>query len=667
MCNLNFLGHLVTPEGILPLRDKVKAVEDYPRPYNHKQLRAFLGFVNYYHRFVHNMAHHLAPLYNLLKNSKSKSQVIDWNDEAVQAFQHSKKMLAEATALAFPSSNLPTQIVVDASDIAIGAVLQQKYEEVWRPIAFFSRKLDATQKKYSTFDRELLSAYKAIRHFHYLIEGVKFTLVTDHKPLISAFYSRSDQLLTRRARQLSFISEFTDDLQHVHGKDNMVADTLSRIEINNILFTQKNLDYAEIARAQRDDVFIQKLLKNSIPTNLKIEEIRLDNCNVPLICDVSTSQLRPIIPVSFKKKVFLKIHNLSHPGMKVTRRLIRERFVWNCMNKDITNWVRSCITCQKGKITRHNKSPFQRFTLPSERFAHVHVDIVGPLPQSHGHRYIFTAIDRFTRWFIAAPMKEVSAETTAEALLHGWIQFYGVPKTITSDRGSQFTGHVWKNVMNILGIKHVTTTSYHPQSNGIVEIAHRRLKDALRMQDNPVNWFENLPLVMLSIRTSFKEELECSPSDLVYGQSLRLPQEFSSATLANNLMNRSQLVTKLRDFVKNLQPPSPREHQGKFFIDKNLNNSKRVFIRNDHLQQPLSPRFSGPYDVVSRHEKYFIVSLDGKNKSVSIDRLKACREDFPPPLANPPVESNPSLVQETYRTRKGRVIRKPFRFRNNSL
>ena len=162
------------------------------------------------------------------------------------------------------------------------------------------------KKKYSTFDRELLSAYKAIRHFHYLIEGVKFTLVTDHKPLISAFYSRSDQLLTRRARQLSFISEFTDDLQHVHGKDNMVADTLSRIEINNILFTQKNLDYAEMARAQRDDVFIRKLLKSSIPTNLKIKEIRLDDCNVPLICDISTSQLRPIIPVSFQKKVFSK-------------------------------------------------------------------------------------------------------------------------------------------------------------------------------------------------------------------------------------------------------------------------------------------------------------------------------------------------------------------------
>ena len=124
--------------------------------------------------------------------------------------------------------------------------------------------------------------------------------------------------------------------------------------------------------------------------------------------------------------------------------------------------------CQKGKVTRHNKTPFQRFILPSERFAHVHVDIVGPLPQSHGYHYIFTAIYRFTRWFIAAPMKEVSAEATAEAL-HGWIPFCGVPKTITSDRGSQFTGHVWKDVRNILDIKHVTTTSYHPQSNGIVQ------------------------------------------------------------------------------------------------------------------------------------------------------------------------------------------------------
>ena len=166
----------------------------------------------------------------------------------------------------------------------------------------------------------------------------------------------------------------------------------------------------------------------------------------------------------------------------------------------------------------------------------------------------------------------------------------------------------------------------------------------------------------LFTRTFFKEELECSPSDLVYGHSLRLPQEFSSATLANNLMNRSQLVAKLRDFVENLQPLSPRKHHGKFFIDKNLNDSKRIFIRNDHLQQPLSPRFSGPYDVVSRREKYFIISLYGINKFISIDRLKACCEDFPPP-----VESNASLVQETYRTRKGRVIRKPFRFRNNSL
>ena len=105
-------------------------------------------------------------------------------------------MLAEATILAFPSSNLPMQIVVNVSNIAIGAVLQQKHEEVWKPIAFFSTKLDATQQKYSTFDQELLSAYKAIWHFHYLIKGVKFMLVTDHKPLISAFYSRSDQLLT---------------------------------------------------------------------------------------------------------------------------------------------------------------------------------------------------------------------------------------------------------------------------------------------------------------------------------------------------------------------------------------------------------------------------------------------------------------------------------------
>ena len=245
---LKFLGHLVTPEGILPLPDRVEAIQNYPKPTTAKQLRAYLGLLNYYHRFVKNLTRHLAPLYDLLKSPKqTKRDLINWTHETETVFENSKKLLADSTMLNYPNPNLPISIMVDASDTAIGGVLQQKHDEIWKPIAFFSRKLAKTQQRYSTFDRELFAAYKAVRHFHFLIEGKKFTLFTDHKPLVSAFYSRSDQIILRRTRQLSFISEFTDDVVHIKGDDNIVPDALSRIEINHeinyISVLQDDIDY----------------------------------------------------------------------------------------------------------------------------------------------------------------------------------------------------------------------------------------------------------------------------------------------------------------------------------------------------------------------------------------------------------------------------------------
>ena len=234
-----------------------------------------------------------------------------------------------------------------------------------------------------------------------------------------------------------------------------------------------------------------------------------------LICDTSTGKIRPVVPRKFQRLVFHKIHDLSHPGIKTISELIGQRFVWNQMKIDIKTLVRSCVTCQKGKIIRNNRAPLQRFTLPSERFLHIHADIVGPLPSSNGFRYLLTVIDRFSKWCTATPMKEVSTATTADALAQGWIQYCGVPNTNATDRGPQFTSQVRKDLMVFLGTKRITTTSCHPHSNGISEIVHRRLKDALQMQSNPINWYNNLPLVL--VRSAIKEELDCSSSEIVYG------------------------------------------------------------------------------------------------------------------------------------------------------
>ena len=138
-------------------------------------------------------------------------------------------------------------IVADASDIAVGVAFQQERDGMWQPIAFFSRKLDKTQKHYSAFDRELFAAYSAIFHFRHFVDGRKFSLLSDHKPFVHAFYSRSDPIIPQRSRQMSYISEFINDVRHIQGEQNLVADVLSQIEINNLCIFQEGLDFKEIA------------------------------------------------------------------------------------------------------------------------------------------------------------------------------------------------------------------------------------------------------------------------------------------------------------------------------------------------------------------------------------------------------------------------------------
>ena len=175
-----------------------------------------------------------SPLNEYLKKQGSKTlNKINWTDEAKTAFSKSKN-LAQSALLVYPRENCKICIVADASDIAVGAALQQETDGMWQPIAFFSRKLDKTQKHYSAFDRELFAAYSAIRHFRHFVDGRKFSLLSDHKPFVHAFYSRSDPIIPRRSRQMSCISEFTNNVRHIKGEQNLVADALSRIEINNL-------------------------------------------------------------------------------------------------------------------------------------------------------------------------------------------------------------------------------------------------------------------------------------------------------------------------------------------------------------------------------------------------------------------------------------------------
>ena len=225
---VEFLGHVVDAEGIRPMEAKVEAISKYPRPATCSQLKSFLGLINFYRRFINKAASTLKPLTDATKGDGPKHRLLDWSPEMEKAFTEVKEALAAATTLAHPMANPVLSLAVDASNHHVGGVLQQWKEGVWQPLAFFSKKLTNTEARYSTLDRELLACVAAIRHFRFLLEGRAFTLYTDHKPLTHLLHKQADAWSARQQRHLAFVAEYTSDIRHIPGEQNVVADALSR-------------------------------------------------------------------------------------------------------------------------------------------------------------------------------------------------------------------------------------------------------------------------------------------------------------------------------------------------------------------------------------------------------------------------------------------------------
>ena len=185
------------------------------------------------------------------------------------------------------------------------------------------------------------------------------------------------------------------------------------------------------------------------------------------------------------------------------------------------------MACQRAKVSQHVVAPLTPLPMPDKRFDSLHVDIVGHLPPSQGYTYILTIVDRFTRWPEAIPLRDISALTCARAFLYHWVSRYGVPSTLTSDRGTQFVSERWRKTAVLLGTVTNSTTSYHPQSNGMVERMHGTMKGALKAKlESDPNWIDMLHVVMLGMRAAVKQDLNCSASEMVFGEALRMPGEF---------------------------------------------------------------------------------------------------------------------------------------------
>ena len=628
--SVNFLGHSVSSAGVTPLTKHLEAINSFPPPADRQQLQRFLGMVNFYRRFVRNAAKILAPLTDGLKGPASSFL---WTPAMEQAFSAAKECLVRVITLSHPNPRAPLSVVTHASASHVGAALQQWVKGAWQPLAFFSKKLSDTETRYSTFDRELLGAYLAVRHFRFTLEGNQFAVLTDHKPLCSALRRVTPPWSARQQRHLSYLAEFTDDIRYLPGDLNPVADCLSRPPPSppSISAAALSVDYRVLPSEQLKCDQVKALASDP---KFKVGEVGPQG----VLCDFSLGYPRVLVPAHLRRQVFDSVHGLAHPSGRTTKALLSRRFLWPSMAADALSWSRECLSCQRSKVTLHNKAPVQQIPVPARRFSHLHVDLVGPLPVSGGCEYLFTVVDRSTRWPEAIPLASTTASSCADALLTHWVSRFGVPAHLTSDRGPQFVSALWQRLCAVLGITHHQTTAYHPESNGMVERFHRSMKNSLRARCVDGSWFQQLPWVLLGLRTTPKEGIGLSAAEMVFGTTLCLPGEFLSVPEPPP----SEFFSQLRHAFSSFAPPPPvhaavppsRE-------DLRLRTCSHVFVRRDGHVPPLSPLYTGPFLVLHRSSKTFQLQVGTKSDNVSVDRLKPCLSSAPVVPQQPPTRGRP--------------------------
>ena len=419
--------------------------------------------------------------------------------------------------------------------------------------------------------------------------------------------------------------------QHVVASFSKREATASDFKLVVNAIGEMGLDWNEIARLQPLDPEFRRLRQDS-RSGLKLLSTCIGAQN--LIVDISNGPARPYIPFSCRRRVFDVFHGLGHPGVERTRQAISAKVVWPSMKQDVSKWARECLQCQQAKVIKHTTPPIGDFAVPNRRFQHLNIDLV-TLPESNGFNYLFTAVDRFSRWPVAVPLVDMTTESVMDAFAYGWVQTYGVPATITTDRGSQFTSCLFEQLTKTWGIKHLTTTAYHPQANGLVERFHRRLKEALIAlgAESPHNWFWRLPCVLLSIRTTLKPDLGASPADLVFGEQLAVPGESLPSNPVDDeqlLRQRASALADIRVEVARLQPvPTSAHRQPLVHIPQELSSCTHVFVRRGGVQSTLSSPYVGPFRVVSRTDMNFVIAVPGRqNETVAITRVKPCYSSF---------------------------------------
>uniref|UniRef100_A0A5S6QJF2 RNA-directed DNA polymerase n=1 Tax=Trichuris muris TaxID=70415 RepID=A0A5S6QJF2_TRIMR len=480
--SVKFLGYRIDSKGIHPAEEKVAAIQNFPLPRNKQELQSFLGLLNFYHNFLPNKADIAEPLYRLLDKHSKWS----WNQAHSKSFSELKQLISSDLVLTQYDDSLPLILTCDASPLGVGCVLAHLTPDgMERPIAFHSRTLSPTERKYAQIDREALAIVVGIKKFHHYIYGRHVEIRTDHKPLLGLL-ARATQtsmgMSPRMTRWSILLSAYDYDLVYKPGKEIGNADALSRLpqqtevlggmQLSEVLMLESMpkppISARVIAKETSRDPILHCVLnwiQKKWPRGKVREGFRpfalLQN-ELSIHKDCVLRGTRVIIPTSLRRQVLQLLH-ASHPGIVRMKSLARSYVWWPHIDKDIESFVQTCLPCQESR----NNPPVDstaRWPEVQEPWSRVHIDFFGPFQG----KVFFILVDAYSKWVEVRVVPTVSSKAAISAL-RSLFATHGLPDCVISDNGSAFTSTEFAEFMKSNCIRHMTTAPFHPASNGQAE------------------------------------------------------------------------------------------------------------------------------------------------------------------------------------------------------
>ena len=597
--SVKYLGHIISSKGVATDPDKISLIKSWPVPQTMKDLSRFLGFSNYYRKFIKNYSTCANPLESILRRDKKlSSSKIKWNDELAESFESLKSLLSTAPILHTPTKTGKFVLDTDASQTSIAAVLSQVDSQgVERPIYFASNRLSSAEQNYCTTRRELLAIVKYVKFFHHYLAGKCFTIRTDHKSL-SWLMTWKTPSTPQYFTWISSLQMYDFDIIHRNGKDHSNADALTRLEdcrrckvshIKNLQLSQNMVqdEVQHIAQCIKEkckptlsSTFIDRLWKLKSHLIFDDNKLKFVNNGFKLV----------VLSQSEAAETAKNIHNnLAHVGFLNLYYYVKNIYWCPNLRQICKRICDCCLLCLERKSIKPIKSVSQQCSseMPLNK---IYADIAGPLPMCNSYRYILVLLDSFSNFPVIIPLKCLTSENIAKQIFNKWITIFGAPIQFHSDNAQYFVGKEMKCLFNQFSIFHSKSSPFHPQGNSKVERQMRTIKDMMyaNVKTNSSDWVQSIPEIEMILRGAIHDKNGVTPYQYIFSSGMKMFDQQKSI-FPQNILNVSNLVEKYVSLhVRSNEKPELKVKEGSLVMAK-------IFPKTHSI---LQPRFVGPLKVL---------------------------------------------------------------------